>query len=295
MRGLSGNSRGIIMMMLATACFTTNDTLIKLAMADVPPFEALMLRGIGATVLGIPLLASMGYLKFIPLMLEPRIQLRNLLELTAAMGFIFGLAHVPIADLTALSQLSPILLLVGATIFFAEKLTGLQIALVVVAFVGAVLVAQPGAASFSPLTLMGLWSAVAVAARDLVARKIRLEVPSIVIALGAGVIEIFGAGIASLLFEHWRMPTLNAVLFAFCSAAFLIAAQWLLIGAYRVASVGAVVPFIYVATVWSLIAGILVFGTLPNGLAFIGMALIMVSGVAGLVIERWPRKIIVSP
>ena len=55
MRGLSPNSRGILMMLCATACFTLNDTLLKLAMAEVPPFQALFLRGIGATLIGMHL------------------------------------------------------------------------------------------------------------------------------------------------------------------------------------------------------------------------------------------------
>lgn len=294
MRGLSGNTLGIILMVLSTACFAINDSLLKLAMHELPPFEALFLRGLGSTFLGLPLLAALGFLRFVPRMLDGRVQLRNLLELTAAMGFVAGLAYVPIADLTALGQTSPLLLLIGAMVFFKEKLTGLQIGLIVLAFAGALLVAQPGASGFSPYTLFGLWSAAAVAARDLVGRKIRLEIPGLVVAVGAGAIEIVGAGIAGFLLEDWTMPSPLTLAFAVGSSVFLILAHWLLLNAYRAATVAAVVPFLYMSTIWALISGMLIFGTFPNALALCGIAVIMASGVAVVALERWPKKAVIS-
>jgi drug/metabolite transporter (DMT)-like permease len=295
MRRLSGNTLGIILIVLATACFTVNDSLLKLAMHEVPPFEALFLRGVGSTMVGIPLLAALGLLRFAPRMFNGRVQLRNLLELTAAMGFVAGLAYVPIADLTALGQTSPLLLLIGAMVFFKERLSGLQIALIILAFAGALMVAQPGARGFSPYTLFGLWSAAAVAIRDLVGRRIKLEIPGIVIAVAAGAIEIIGAGLVGLVLEQWTMPSLPTLAFTLASSIFLIAAHWLLLTAYRAASVSAVVPFLYMSTIWALLSGMLIFGTFPNALALCGIAVIMASGVAVVGLERWPRKAIVSP
>ncbi|HEY4202776.1 MAG TPA: DMT family transporter [Devosiaceae bacterium] len=294
MRRISGNTIGIIMMVLSTACFTINDTLLKLAMADLPPFETLFIRGTGSLVLGIPVLATLGYLRFVPKMFDVRVQARNLFELTAAMGFVVGLAYVPIADLTALGQTSPLLLLLGVAFFFRERLQRMQIALIVLAFIGAILVAQPGARGFSPFTLFGLWSAAAVAARDLIGRKIKLEIPGIVVAVGAGLIEIIGAGIAGLFFEHWVMPSPTAILLGFGASAFLITAHWLLLGAYRVASVGAIAPFLYSSTIWALLSGWLIFRTVPNAVALSGIALILLSGTAVVALERWPRRIVVS-
>lgn len=295
MRRPSGNTLGIIIMILATACFTINDSLLKLAMHEVPPFQALFLRGVGSTLLGIPLLAALGLFRYAPRMLDGRVQLRNLLELTAAMGFVAGLAYVPIADLTALGQTSPLLLLIGAMVFFKERLSGMQVALIVLAFAGALLVAQPGASGFSPYTLFGLWSAAAVAVRDLIGRKIKLDIPGIVVAVAAGAIEIVGAGLAGLLLEQWTWPSALTLAFAVGSSIFLIAAHWLLLTAYRAASVSAVVPFLYMSTVWALLSGMLIFGTFPNALALMGIAVIMVSGVAVVGLERWPKKVVVSP
>lgn len=295
MRGLSPNSRGILMMLCATACFTLNDTLLKLAMAEVPPFQALFLRGIGATLIGFPLLFALGFGRHVPKIFTARVTVRNLLELCAAMSFIAGLAYVPLADLTALGQTSPLLLLLGAWIFLREKLSPVQLGLIILAFVGALLVAQPGGTGFSPYVLFGLGSAFAVAVRDLVGRRINLDIPGLVVAVAAGAIEIVGAALVGLSFETWVMPSPGAIALCFGSAVFLILAHWLLLSAYRASSVGAVVPFLYASTIWALISGMLVFGTFPNTLALIGIGVIMASGIAVVALERWPRKVVVSP
>lgn len=295
MRGLSGNSRGIIMMILATASFTLNDTLMKLAMDQLPPFEALALRGVFSTAIGFAAVFALGLGSAAGRMMERPVLVRNVLELVCALSFVAGLALVPLADLTALGQTSPLLLLLGAALIFREKLSALQIVLIILAFIGALMVAQPGGSDFSPYVLFGLGSAVAVALRDLVGRRIAATVPGLVIAVGAGIVTTIGAAIAGLLLEQWVMPSALTLLYTLGAGLFLVAGHCLLLAAYRVATMGAVAPFLYTATVWALLSGILVFASVPNGLALVGIAVIVASGIAVVALERWPRKIVVSP
>ena len=72
--------------------------------------------------------------------------------------------------------------------------------------------------------------------------------------------------------------------------------HFFLFNSYRTATMGMVVPFLYMATIWALISGVLVFQTVPNLLAFAGIALILVSGVIVVMAERWQRKaMLVAP
>ncbi|NGP16931.1 DMT family transporter [Devosia aurantiaca] len=178
---------------------------------------------------------------------------------------------------------------------FREKLTGIQIALIILAFTGALMVAQPGGSDFSPYVLLGLGSAFAVAVRDLVGRGIHPGVPGLVIAVGAGVITTVGAGLAALIFEQLTMPSLGTIIYTMGSGAFLVAGHVLLLRAYRAGTMSAVAPFLYTATVWALLSGMLIFGSFPNALALLGIAVIALSGIAVVALERWPRKTVVSP
>lgn len=292
---LSGNALGITLMILATACFTLNDSLLKLATDELPPFEALSLRGLASTLLGLPLVFLLGFGARAGAMFDRRVGIRNLLEVACALFFVVGLALVPLADLTALGQTSPLLLLLGAAVIFRERLSAMQVVLIVLAFVGALMVAQPGGRDFSPYVLLGLGSAVAVAVRDIVGRGIPANVPGLVIAVGAGLVTTIGAGAAALLFERWVMPSPATIVFVTGSGAFLVAGHCLLLAAYRSATMSAVAPFLYTATIWALVSGMVIFGTFPNGLALVGIGVIVISGIAVVMLERWPRKVVVSP
>ncbi len=52
--------RGPLFMILATGFYVTNDTMMKLATASLPPYEVLMLRGTAALIWGLPLLFILG-------------------------------------------------------------------------------------------------------------------------------------------------------------------------------------------------------------------------------------------
>lgn len=188
--------------------------------------------------------------------------------------------------MTALQQTAPLILLLGAAVFFHEKLRRIQVVLILLVFAGALLVAQPGGQTFSPYALFGLGSAVAIAGRDLLGRRIHLEIPGIVVAVAAGWIEIIGAGIAGFFFERWLMPPLSALLLCGATAASLIAAQWLILAAYRTSNVSVVAPFFYMSTVWALISGFIVFGTIADAPGFVGMVLVVVAGGGTVVFEH---------
>ena len=123
-------------MALATASYVTNDTLMKLATNGLPPYEVLLLRGVSATLWAVPLLLAMNLRRQIPLIFDGSVLLRNGLELLAIMSFIVALANMPIADVTALGQVTPLLVLVGASFLFGEKLGWAKGILVGLAAVG---------------------------------------------------------------------------------------------------------------------------------------------------------------
>lgn len=280
------NLRGILLMVLAMGCFLANDTVLKLAMSSIPPLEALFLRALLAVLLGLPMMLVSGVLRQAPMMFRPSVLLRNVFELAAAAGYVFAIAHAPLADITALAQVSPVLVLLGAVLFFGDRIGRFSGVLVVVAFLGAVLVAQPGSEGFQPFALLGLWSALGVALRDLFGRRVGAEVPALVVAVGASAVSLVGIGVLMVVFERWVAPGPRELLFIGTSSVLLTLGQLLLFTAYRTAETRIIAPFSYTGTIWALAAGALVFGTLPNPLALAGMALILLSGVLVLVLDR---------
>lgn len=284
LRAPTVNERGILFIVAATASFTTCDTLIKLATVGLPVIESMFFRSLFAVLWALPLVAMTGGLKRIRQIADKRVLLRGFFELTSAVTFLVGLANMPIAEITSLIQLAPIFLLLIAAVFLGLKVTRVQFGLAVLSFIGAVLVVQPGSSGFTLFAAFGVIAAILAAARDLTGRSVPAGISGVIVALGAMVVSLIGTGIGTLAFETFVVPSTHQLILIAASSFFLVGAQVFVFRAYRHAEPGAVAPFFYSGALWATISSGLVFGTLPNGLAFTGIGLIVASGVGVLLI-----------
>lgn len=286
--------RGPLFMVIATGSYLINDTLMKLATVGLPPYEVLMLRGIAACLWCIPLLAALGYLRHLPLIVERRVLLRNLFELGAILSYVVALANMPIADATALGQITPLLLLVGASILFGERIGGLRMGLIGLGFFGALMVAQPTMEGISIYALLALANAVLGAARDLAGRRVAAAVPGMIVATSAAVLVLCGAIAAHLLFEEWVAPPIGHLLLLTASGLFLVFGHFFIFMAYRVGPSASVAPFYYCFTVWAVISGIVVFDQFPNTLAIVGILLVVASGLVIVALDNRRRRLTIT-
>lgn len=288
---LSGHPfRGPLFMVVSTGSYVINDSLMKLATEGLPPYQVLVLRGIAAMAWGTPLLLLAGYGRQLPLMFEGRVVLRNLLETAGILCYVVALAHMPIADVSALTQLTPLLVILGASLLLGEKVGGVRMALIGCGFIGAVMVARPTGAGISVYALLGLANAVVGAGRDLAGRRVGPEVPGLVVALSAALIVLVVALGVHLAFETWVAPQGRHLLLLAAAGLFLMSGHFFLFMAYRIGPTRVVAPFYYSFTVWAVISGLLVFGALPTPVAMAGILLIVASGVAVVLMEGRRRQ-----
>ena len=266
-------------MIVSTGSYLVNDTMMKLATAGLPPYEVLFLRGLVAALCGIPLLFVLGYGRQVRLIFDGWVLCRNVLELAGVLCYVVALAHMQIADSTALGQITPLLVLAGSSFLFGNRISGIQAALIGVGFVGALMVAQPTMQGISIYALLALVAAAFTAGRDLAGRRISAHVPGMIVAISAIVVVLVGAGVAHLVSERWVMPELHHLLLMTGAGLFLIFGHFFIFIAYRIGPTSAVAPFYYCFTVWAVISGLLVFGQFPNTLAVSGILLVVGSGL----------------
>lgn len=293
MNAIPSAIRGPLFMVIATGSYVVNDTLMKLATSGLPPYEVLMLRGLWAAVFGFPMLFALGYGRQLPLMFEGRVLTRNLLETAAILAYVVALANMPIADSSALGQLTPLLVLVGASLLFGERIGGLRIALIGLGFAGAVMVAQPDMAGISIFALLAIANAVFGAARDVAGRRVSAEVPGMIVAISAVVVVLAGAVIAHFSLETTVMPGASHLALLAGAGFFLIFGHFFIFMAYRTGPTGVVAPFYYTFSVWAVISGLVVFGEFPNAWAVIGIVLVIASGLVIVMLDERRRRLTV--
>ena len=277
---------GIAAMLCATACFVVNDSFTKLVTQDLPPFEVLFLRGLAASVACAVLLTLRGEWRAIAGASDGRALLRAAGETLSTLCYIVALARMQIADVIAIVQTAPLIVITGAALLTGEKISTVRITLVLVGFVGALMVAQPGTGGFSSAALLAFAAAVLIAARDLIGRNVPTRIPVTVIVFATMLMVMAAAGAISLCVETWIPPTGGHLAFLSAAGLFLTVGQAGLVLAYRLGRTGVIAPFFYSFGAWGVVSGLVVWGALPNALALAGIVLIAVSGVAIAVVDK---------
>jgi len=277
---------GIIAMLAATAAYVVGDSFMKIVIEDLPPFEVLFLRGIAASLACAVLVAVRGEWGAISGMLNVRALLRAAGETLSTLCYIMALASMPIADVIAILQTAPLILILGVAIFLREEIGPARVALALVGFAGALMVAQPGAGGVSPTALFAFGSALLIAARDLIGRGVSTSIPVTVVILATVIMVMVAGGAMSFAVESWAAPTGRHLAFLCLAGLFVTFGHIGLLLAYRLGRMAAVAPFFFSFALWGVVSGLAVWGELPNALALMGIAFIAGSGVAIVVLDH---------
>lgn len=277
----------------SSGIFSISDTLMKLSTGHWPVSQAMTFRGVVAIGLSLIAVAWTGNLSGLSALRNPLVLLRTVCEGALALMFIYALSLMPLADLTSILMLSPLVITAIVALFYGEQVGWRRWSAIMAGFVGMLMVIQPGQEARSDTyqfaVLLGLGSVAGVAARDLTTLRLKADVPSVVVMLGSAIGGCL-AGLVLAPFETWR-PWTHTPAIALIGAALLVsAANFLLIIASRGVDLSAVAPFRYSAVVFAILLGVSVFGDVPNQMALAGMGVIVASGVYLMHRERVRRQ-----
>jgi drug/metabolite transporter (DMT)-like permease len=287
---LSDNARGALLMNAAMIAFTLNDTAMKAVMQQMPMFQAMTLRGIGTTAALCFLAWRMGGFA---VRIAPRdrgfIALRALFEVLSTLAFLAALRNMPLANLSAIMQALPLAVTLAAALFLGEKVGWRRSLAICAGFVGVLVIIRPGPEGFSLWAGVGLLAVVAVVVRDLSTRQMSRGLPSVLVAASASAaVLVMGLGGAAI--EGWAPVApreMGLILFA---SAMLVVGYLAAVATMRVGDIGVVAPFRYMALVWAILLGWLIFGALPDGLTLLGAGIVVASGLYTLLREAGLRR-----
>lgn len=273
-------------MLAGAGTFVLNDSFMKLALTDLPPYEVLFIRGMSGTLCALVLLTIMGDLKKLGAALNRWVFLRGLLEVGAILTYILALSHATVGDVTAIFQITPLLVILGMVFIHREQAVPARLILVGLGFAGALLVAQPGSGATSPYLMLAFATAMFAALRDLVGRRVTSAIPALAATFITIIMVMTAGGLVSLSAEMWVPPTSTHVTLMAGAGLFMMLGHMFTFLAYRNASAQAVAPFYYAFMIWAVVLGFLIFRDIPNTLSMAGMALILISGLGIVYMEN---------
>jgi drug/metabolite transporter (DMT)-like permease len=292
------NRRGMLALMGAMAAFAVNDMLLKLTAQRYPLGEVITVRGAIATLLVGSFVVGLGYVSALRGMLSRLVLSRTVCDGLAMVLFTTALTHMPLAELSAINLVSPLLITAAAVVVFAEEVGWRRWIAISVGFLGTILIIKPTPSAFNVWALLGLATACVSVARDMITRKLDPGVPSVVISFMAA----FGSmviGPVMGLFEEWHPMALFDVGMLAISATFVASGHFMVVVAFRGSvDVAAIAPFRYTLLIWAGMCGYLAFGELPDRYALFGSLLIVGSGLYALhreVVRRRAVAAVVPP
>ncbi|MBM1222021.1 DMT family transporter [Ponticoccus sp. SC2-23] len=276
---ISDNTRGATLMAVSMTAYTANDAFLKVLEGELPIFQTLFLRGIG-TVLGLLLLARlMGQLRF---NLSRRswtlIAIRTLAEAMAAYFFLSALFNMDLANLSAILQSLPLTVTLAGALFLGEAVGWRRMVAILVGLCGVMLIVKPGTEGFTIYSLYALGAVACVTVRDLTARRMTADVPTLLVSATAAMGVTFFAGIGAAVTD-WAPVTPRAIMLIGGATVFIMIGYVCSVAAMRAGEIGFVAPFRYTSLIVALILGYVVFGTFPDVLTLIGAAIVVATGL----------------
>ncbi|WP_041771278.1 DMT family transporter [Psychromonas sp. CNPT3] len=201
--------------------------------------------------------------------------------------WLWALAYpVPIWQGIALLMTSPLFATIGSGLFLKEKVGMARWGATLAGFVGAMIILEPWADSFTWATLLPVGAAFFWAWYSLMVKKMSAtDSPSTMVVYLLVLITPFNILLA---LPDWQIPTgVNVWLLLMGAGVMTALAQWAIVKAYSVADASFVQPFDHAKLPLNVLGGWLVFGWVPPGRLWLGAAIIIAS-VA--LITQWERK-----
>ncbi len=287
----AGNLKGAALMSLGMAAFVGNVTLMKLVSFELSLFQAIFLRGcFAAVVLGGFALYRGEFFVSLSKGDAKVLSLRIIGEIGASLCYFMALFNMPIANVTAILQALPLVITLGAAIFFGETVGWRRYGGIVLGFMGILIIVQPGTDGFSVYFLWALASMFSVAMRDLATRRLSTGLPSLFVAFATMVCVTLVSGLFLSTVDwptaQWKQVTGDTVILLIGAAFFIMMVHITLIRAMRVGEVAFVTPFRYTVMVWAIAMGYLIFDEVPDHATLIGVAILILTGLYSFLRER---------
>lgn len=208
----------------------------------------------------------------------PRTQiLRGILFfLYSAMSW-YGLQHLPLADFYTFIFTTPVFTVLFAVLWLKERVTLLQIGLMLISFAGVIVAFHPNLDSINTPALVVLGGTVAGGLGQAIVRRL-----SGTEGLGASIIypeAVLAILALSLGFSDFHWPDAHGWLFFAAAGFFAAIANSLLILAFYAAPASQVTPTQYSQIIWGTLYGFLFFGDVPDGWIIAGAGMIIFAGI----------------
>lgn len=274
--GLSGPMLGALYMIGATLGFTIMNVAIREASQELDPLQVVFFRNFFAMLFMLPWFVRAGAIS----LRTPRLNLylwRSVIGLAAMMLWFTALAHLPLAEATALNFTAPLFATVAAALMLGEVVRARRWTATAIGFAGVLVILRPGFQELTWLMALPIVAAAFQALSIITVKKLSRTEPATAIVFFMNLL-LTPLSLVPALFV-WQWPSWWAlglvVLIGFVGVFSHIAFT----RAYEIADASAMLPFDYTKLPFVALFAYVLYGEVPDLWTWIGAGIIAVSSL----------------
>ena len=282
---------GILFMTLAMFCLSVNDVLVKGLSSAYPIWEVIFFRALSGFLISIVLVFFFGIQT-----LKTKKPIGHLIRAFSSVGcvvfYFFGLKYLMLSENVAIVHSAPILATLLAVPILGEKLGLHRILAIVLGFIGVLIIVKPGSDLFKIVSLLPLAASFFMAIAYLATRFLMSTESSVAIIFYYSLALI----ITSLIFfpNNFVIPSLFNLIPLMGLGVMGSLGHYFMSQAAKSAEVVVITPFEYTSFIFLGVMGYFFYGEEPDSSVYIGMLLIIFSGIYIVYREQQKKKSIVS-
>ena len=212
--------------------------------------------------------------------------LRGALLLVTTCFMFSGLAYLPFAENIAIYMIGPVITTILAFFILKEKISFLQIIVVIVGLIGAIIIADPNSQSFNLAIIFPFLAALCFAFFTISTKFLNSSDSNQTTLLFTAITGTFLS--APFIIIFWKWPSLNETILMFCLGLLATIGHFFFIEALKVINASFAAPFVYLTVMLAAFWGYIIYNEVPNQNTIIGAFLII---IAGFIITQLKKRI----
>ena len=209
---------------------------------------------------------------------KPKLQIiRGLILLIANICFFYSISVISLAKALTLAFVAPLIVTAFSPIFLGEKVGFRRWSAVVIGFIGSLVVIRPGFVEINLASLAALGTGIMYGFYLIITRKLSTSDNPLLTLLLTGVV---GAVIITCVMPFvWVKPTINQWSMMAAIGVFACIGHLFLILSLKYADASKLAPFSYFEIITNIIIGYYFFSDFPDNWTFLGLFIIVLSGI----------------
>jgi drug/metabolite transporter (DMT)-like permease len=270
--------RALLLMAVAVALFALMDAGLKLLSPHYPVMQVAALRGASSLPFILAwVTATIGVRSLLHGRWGMHL-LRAVLGIAMMAGFIYGLRGMPLSTAYAITFVYPLLVTALAVPLLREHVGPRRWIAIAIGLVGVLVILRPTGEGMFTLGGLAVLGAAVAFALNVIAVRIQSRTDSTQ-AMVFWLMALMAVGAALLAWRDWQPLRIEHLWVVAGVGLAGSLAQVLFTEAFRRGEVSLVAPLEYTALLWGTVLDVALWGVLPDGVTWVGAAIIVASGL----------------